>query len=161
MRAIVKTYVLFALGLGIPYGALLVPCLALSPEAPERPLWQWFGFGALAAVGFGFFMATFFLGMAWLATRGEGKQVDWDFVLGPPGPPPDQHPLPAIEPTWCTPAVLALARQASDNTDVSAWPILADALEEAGCTDADLLGRLRRAEGGVEDRRVADALLGR
>jgi hypothetical protein len=44
---------------------------------------------------------------------------------------------------WLTPAVAALARGVHDGRDFAALPVLADALEDAGCPDADLLAHLR------------------
>jgi hypothetical protein len=44
---------------------------------------------------------------------------------------------------WLTPAALGIARRAYDLRDWHALPILADALEEAGCEDADILHHLR------------------
>src|SRR5262249_17893763 len=41
--------------------------------------------------------------------------------------------LPRFDPAWLTPPVLSLARQAYDNRDFNALPILGDALEDAGC----------------------------
>jgi hypothetical protein len=55
-----------------------------------------------------------------------------------------------LSPGWCAPAVLALAQATYDNRTLPAGTleperlaVLADALEEAGCTDADILGHLR------------------
>jgi hypothetical protein len=42
-----------------------------------------------------------------------------------------------------TPAVLGIARRAYDLRDWDALPVLADALEEAGCEDTEVLGHLR------------------
>lgn len=44
---------------------------------------------------------------------------------------------------WRTPTVSVLARQMYDSRDFSLMPILADALADAGCEDAQLLGHLR------------------
>jgi hypothetical protein len=44
---------------------------------------------------------------------------------------------------WKSETVLQLARHAQSTGDFSALPILADALEEAGCDSADLLDHLR------------------
>jgi len=69
---------------------------------------------------------------------------------------------------WRTPQVLALAQAAYDNRTLPAGTleparlaVLADALEEAGCNNPDLLGHLRG--GGVHVRGcwVLDLLLGR
>jgi hypothetical protein len=49
----------------------------------------------------------------------------------------------AFSPAWRTDTTVALARQMYEERDFSAMPILADALEEAGCTNPYLLGHLR------------------
>jgi hypothetical protein len=56
----------------------------------------------------------------------------------------------ARDPTWRTPTVLALAQASYDNRqlpsgtlDAQRLIILADCLEEAGCTDSEILGHLR------------------
>lgn len=49
-----------------------------------------------------------------------------------------QPPLPSI---WLTPTVIELARQAE--TDLEILPVLADALQEAGCDRLELLDHLR------------------
>jgi hypothetical protein len=58
--------------------------------------------------------------------------------------------LPALDPSWRTPAVLALAQAAYDQRALpigtlkpKRLAVLADALEEAGCTDTPILGHLR------------------
>ncbi len=53
----------------------------------------------------------------------------------------------AFDPAWRTPAVLALARHIRDDHDGSVLPILADALEEAGCQDEDVLKHCRESAG--------------
>jgi hypothetical protein len=53
----------------------------------------------------------------------------------------------AFDPGWRAPTAVALARQMDDadpdERDYAAMPILADALQDAGCDSADLLGHLR------------------
>lgn len=44
---------------------------------------------------------------------------------------------------WLTPDVLAMARCAYEERDFAVLPIIADALEEAGCTDSRVLDHLR------------------
>jgi hypothetical protein len=46
---------------------------------------------------------------------------------------------------WRTDTVLALARQMYESRDFSAMPILADALQDAGCDSADVLNHCRDA----------------
>jgi hypothetical protein len=45
--------------------------------------------------------------------------------------------------TWHDGLLVSMARQMYDSRDFSDMPILADALEEAGCSNADILGHLR------------------
>ncbi len=49
----------------------------------------------------------------------------------------------ALDPAWLSPDAIGLARAAFASADFSLLPVLADALEEAGCDSADLLGHLR------------------
>jgi hypothetical protein len=48
-----------------------------------------------------------------------------------------------LDRSWLTPTVLALARSTYDNRAFDHLPILADALEDAGCSDAVILDHLR------------------
>jgi hypothetical protein len=48
-----------------------------------------------------------------------------------------------ISPAWLAPSVLSIARRAYEERDFAALPVLADALEDAGCTAPDLLSHLR------------------
>jgi hypothetical protein len=48
-----------------------------------------------------------------------------------------------IAPAWRTPTVMALATVTREERAFDTMPILADALEEAGCTDTDILEHLR------------------
>jgi hypothetical protein len=57
--------------------------------------------------------------------------------------------------------VLAIARRAYDERDFAALPILADALEEAGCADQLLLDHLRGPGPHVRGCVALDAILGR
>lgn len=47
---------------------------------------------------------------------------------------------------WQTPQVLAIAQTAYDSRDFSGLPVLADALEDAGCSDENVLEHLRGTE---------------
>lgn len=80
-------------------------------------------------------------------------------VVGPwPGP------LPPIDPLWRLRhdgAVVQLARQAYDLETFDLLPIVADALEDAGCSDPRLLEHLRRPGEHVRGCWVLDLLLGR
>jgi hypothetical protein len=74
----------------------------------------------------------------------------------------------SIESGWLTPSVTALAQTAYDERllpsgelDTARLAVLSDALEDAGCTDADILGHLRDAGPHVRGCWVLDLLLGR
>jgi hypothetical protein len=73
----------------------------------------------------------------------------------------------AVNPSWLSAAVVAVARAAYEERqlpagtlDAARLAVLADALEEAGCTDAALLGHCRGAGPHVRGCWVVDALLG-
>lgn len=51
---------------------------------------------------------------------------------------------------WKTPTVVSLARQIVESGDESTCPILADALEDAGCDNAEVLANLRNPVTSVE-----------
>jgi hypothetical protein len=51
-----------------------------------------------------------------------------------------------LDPSWRTDTALALARQMYDARDFGAMPILADALQDAGCDSEDLLNHCRDAK---------------
>ena len=61
---------------------------------------------------------------------------------------------------WQGGLVVSMARQADESGDFGGLPVLADALEEAGCTDADLLGHLRGPGPHVRGCWAVDLLLG-
>jgi hypothetical protein len=67
----------------------------------------------------------------------------------------------AVEPAWLTSTVLALARRADETREFGVLPILADALQDAGCDDEGLLAHCRA--GGVHTPGcwAVDAVLGR
>jgi hypothetical protein len=50
---------------------------------------------------------------------------------------------PPFEPSWRTPAVVALANGVYEDRAFDRLPVLADALEDAGCADSQLLGHCR------------------
>ena len=67
----------------------------------------------------------------------------------------------AFLPEWRTPTVVAMARQMYDSRDFSAMPILADALEDAGCDDEAGLAHCRGSGPHVRGCWVVDACLGK
>jgi hypothetical protein len=69
------------------------------------------------------------------------------------------HPV-VIDPSWLTSTVLALARQMHDSRDFSAMPILADALQDVGCENEELLNHCRISGLHVRGCWGVDLLLG-
>jgi hypothetical protein len=74
----------------------------------------------------------------------------------------------SLAPAWLTPAVMKLAQAAYDNRllpsgllDNAGLAVLADALEEAGCTHADILSHLRGPGPHGRGCHVVDLLLGK
>ena len=74
-------------------------------------------------------------------------------------------PLPfrpvALDPTWRTPAVVALAAAIYEDRRFEDLPVLADALEEGGCAEDSLLSHLRGPGPHVRGCWVVDLLLGK
>ena len=70
------------------------------------------------------------------------------------------HPI-TLDPSWLTSTVTTLARQMYDTRDFSAMPILADALQDAGCGDEEVLGQCRVEEVHVRGCFVVDLVLGK
>jgi hypothetical protein len=60
---------------------------------------------------------------------------------------------------WRTDAAVALARQTYDSRDFSAMPILADALQDAGCDNTDILDHCRGPGPHVRGCWVVDLVL--
>jgi hypothetical protein len=66
-----------------------------------------------------------------------------------------------LDPAWLTPTAVALARTAYDDRAFDRLPILADALEEAGCTDAAILDHCRSPGPHIRGCWVVDLILGK
>jgi hypothetical protein len=66
----------------------------------------------------------------------------------------------SLVPSWLTPDVVAIARAFYDERAFDRMPILGDALEAAGCDNADILLHCRSHTGHVRGCWVLDALLG-
>jgi hypothetical protein len=64
-----------------------------------------------------------------------------------------------INPSWCTSTVLALASGIYNETGFDRMPILADALQDAGCDDEDILRHCRKQKEHVRGCWVVDLLL--
>jgi hypothetical protein len=67
----------------------------------------------------------------------------------------------SFSPQWRTDTALALARQMYDSRDFGAMPILADALQEAGCDSEDILAHCRGDGPHVRGCWVIDLVLGK
>ena len=67
----------------------------------------------------------------------------------------------AIDPAWKMPAVVQLARSLYEERRFEDMPVLADALEEAGCQDAAVLGHCRGPGPHIRGCWVLDLLMGR
>jgi hypothetical protein len=67
----------------------------------------------------------------------------------------------AFSPDWRTNTVLTLARQMYEGREFSAMPILADALQDAGCDSADVLDHCRGGGPHVRGCWVVDLVLGK
>jgi hypothetical protein len=65
------------------------------------------------------------------------------------------------DPSWLTPTAVALAEGIYEEKAFERLPILADALEEAGCADPDLLGHLRSPGPHVRGCWALDLVLGK
>jgi broad specificity phosphatase PhoE len=70
------------------------------------------------------------------------------------------RPLP-LDATWLTPVVRSVAKVAYDERRFEDLPVLADALEEAGCDNADILSHLRGPGPHVRGCWAVDLLLGK
>jgi hypothetical protein len=94
---------------------------------------------------------------AFAAARAQQAELVRDIF-----PPPGVAGALRVEREWLTSTVLALARQADDTGEYGVLPILADALQDAGCDNEYVLARCR-AESGIHSRGnwVVDLLLGR
>jgi len=57
---------------------------------------------------------------------------------------PESVPASGVDAPWRSETVVLLARELYESRDFSAMPILADALEEAGCDSADVLEHCRQ-----------------
>jgi hypothetical protein len=67
----------------------------------------------------------------------------------------------SVTSVWLTPDVLALARAMYELRDFSAMPILADALQDAGCDSDDILAHCRGVGPHVRGCWVVDLVLGK
>jgi hypothetical protein len=71
------------------------------------------------------------------------------------------YELPQVDPPWRTDTVVSLARQMYESREFSAMPILADALQDAGCEHPDVLDHCRGSGPHVRGCWVVDLVLGK
>ncbi|MDB5306926.1 MAG: hypothetical protein JWO38_1128 [Gemmataceae bacterium] len=92
--------------------------------------------------------------------RGEaaGRRVQADLLRAVVGNP--FRPV-SFGPSWQTSTAVALARQMYESRDFSPMPILADALQDAGCDNPDILDHCRGPGPHVRGCRVVDLVLGK
>jgi hypothetical protein len=67
----------------------------------------------------------------------------------------------AIDPAWLTSTVVAMSRGMYESREFSAMPILADALQDAGCDNDDVLNHCREPGPHVRGCWVVDLVLGK
>ena len=67
----------------------------------------------------------------------------------------------AFLPTWRTEHTLGIAAKMCEDREFAAMPILADALEEAGCDNADVLSHCREPGPHARGCWVVDGVLGK
>jgi hypothetical protein len=122
------------------YAARAVATREVGPAPPGRPttpLWH----------------------TAWTSAFAAARLIQADYVRDI-FPPPDYAPR--RDPSWCSSTVLMLAHHMEDSGDFSAVPILADALQDAGCEDEVLLSGCRtRGSNHVRGNWVVDLVLDR
>jgi len=70
------------------------------------------------------------------------------------------HPI-TLNPSWLTPTVKALAQSIYTDHNFTDLPILADALEEAGCNNEDILSHCRGPGEHTRGCWALDLLLGK
>jgi hypothetical protein len=74
----------------------------------------------------------------------------------------DRHLLVPVDPPWLSETAVQIAKGMYDSRDFSAMPILADALQDAGCDNDDVLNHCREANGvHVRGCWVVDLVLGK
>ena len=66
-----------------------------------------------------------------------------------------------FDPSWRTSTTVGLARTMDESHNFGAMPILADALEEAGCNNPDILAHCRADTSHVRGCWVVDLVLGK
>jgi len=88
----------------------------------------------------------------------SGNSRDGNFLRDIFGPLPRRI---SLNPAWLTPTVTAIAQTVYEDRAFDRLPILADALEDAGCTNQDILAHCRQPGEHCRGCWVVDLLLGK
>jgi hypothetical protein len=99
--------------------------------------------------------------IAWKIDPDEGWQEKTLVLLDIFGNPFRQVSVDPAWRSWHDATIPRLAQQMYDSRDFASMPVLADALEEAGCTSADILNHCRQPGVHVRGCWVVDLLLGK
>jgi hypothetical protein len=97
-------------------------------------------------------------GAAAMAALQEGEKCFCNLLRDIFGNP---HRPVTADPAWLTPNVVSLAQTLYDDRAFNRLPELADALEEAGCTNTDVLAHCRAPGPHVRGCWVVDLVLGK
>jgi hypothetical protein len=98
---------------------------------------------------------------AWWQARAATKCTQADILRDIFGTPFRSIALAPTSLAWHGGLIVSMARQMYDSRDFREIPVLADALEEAGCMDADILNHCRQPGEHVRGCWVIDTLLGK
>src|SRR5262249_30776145 len=125
--------------------------------------WDWYAVQAVCELfaDAGYLRIPRFLITARSLSPAKGKRLEACFcailrdVFGNP------FRLAAFAPAWRTSTAVQLARQMYEAREFSAMPILADALQDAGCENAEILDHCRGSGPHVRGCWVVDLVLGK
>jgi hypothetical protein len=98
------------------------------------------------------------LGGAWRVGKADEQKAQADLIRDIFGNP--FRPV-SLNPAWRTSTTVALVAQMYESRDFSAMPILADALQDAGCDSDDILDHCRGDGPHVRGCWVVDLVLGK
>ncbi len=100
-------------------------------------------------------------GAAWNAVRGAERKVQAHLLRSIFGNPFKATTIPPHALTWNNGTVRLIAQQIYENNEWDRLPILADAMEEAGCEDDKLLNDMRTEGHYARGHHVVDKILGK
>src|SRR5262249_29244111 len=121
------------------YAAMAVNFLLIACLEKNKTLKRFNGWGAVAAAEMSTPASWFAFWSRW-RVRAEEQAMQGTLVRDILGSP--FRPV-ALDPAWRTPAIVHLARSLYEERRFEDTPVLADALEEAGCQEAAVLGHCR------------------